>query len=64
MLGTALEWSTNIGYPGYASAGIDEVFNTYAIPTLFARVARDELTPEDAAKAAQKEIGRIFEKWK
>jgi hypothetical protein len=30
---------------------------------MFARVARDEVTPEQAADAAQREIERIFAKW-
>ena len=63
VLTGVLEWATNVGYPGYATAGIDEVFNTFVIPTMFARVARDEATPEQAAEAAQKEIERIFAKW-
>ena len=62
MLSSALDWSTNVGFPGYATAGIDEVFNTFVIPTMFARVARDEATPEDAVRAAQAEIARIFER--
>jgi hypothetical protein len=32
------------------------------IPTMFARVARDQATPEDAVRAAQAEIARIFER--
>jgi multiple sugar transport system substrate-binding protein len=64
VLGNALEWATNVGYPGYATAAIDEAFNTFVIPTMFAKVARDELSPEDAARAAENELKRIFEKWK
>ena len=63
LLSTALDWSTNIGYPGYATAATDEVFNTFVIPTMFARVARDEVTAEAAVKAAHAEIVRIFGKW-
>lgn len=63
VLTNVLEWATNVGYPGYATAGIDEVFNTFVIPTMFARVARGEASPEDAASAAQKEIERIFARW-
>jgi multiple sugar transport system substrate-binding protein len=64
VLGNVLEWATNVGYPGYASAAIDEVFNTFQLPTMFAKVARDELSPEDAVKATEREIKRIFDKWK
>jgi len=63
VLSGVLEWATNVGYPGYATAGVDEVFNTFVIPTMFARVVRDEVTPEQAAETAQGEIERIFAKW-
>jgi multiple sugar transport system substrate-binding protein len=63
VLSGVLDWATNVGYPGYATAGIDEVFNTFVVPTMFARVARGEATPEEAAAAAQKEVERIFQKW-
>jgi len=62
VLATALDWSTNIGYPGYATAAIDEVFNAFIVPTMFARVARDEVSPQEAARAAQAAIARIFER--
>jgi multiple sugar transport system substrate-binding protein len=64
MLGDALSWTTNVGYPGYASAAIDEAFNTFVIPTMFAKAARDEMTPEEAVRAADTELKRIFNKWK
>ncbi|HMK30702.1 MAG TPA: extracellular solute-binding protein [Terriglobales bacterium] len=63
VLGNVLEWATNVGHPGYATAAIDEVFNTFVIPTMFAKVARDEMSAEDAASAAEKEVRRIFAKW-
>lgn len=64
VLEGVLNWATNIGYPGYASAAIDEIFNTFVIPTMFAKAARDEMTPEAAVKAADTEVRRIFDKWK
>jgi multiple sugar transport system substrate-binding protein len=64
VLGNVLDWATNVGYPGYASAAIDEVFNTFVLPTMFAKAARDEMSPEDAVQAADKEVRRIFDKWK
>lgn len=64
VLTDVLDWATNIGHPGYASAAVDEVFNTWVIPTMFAKVARDEMSPEDAAKAAETECKRIFERRK
>ena len=64
VLGDVLTWATNVGYPGFASAAVDEVFNTFVIPTMFAKAARDEMTPEAAVKAADEEVRRIFAKWK
>ena len=64
VLGDVLDWATNVGYPGYASAAIDEAFKTWVIPTMFAKVARGDETPEDAAKAAETEYKRIFARWK
>lgn len=64
VLGDVLDWATNVGYPGYASAAIDEAFKTWVIPTMFAKVARGDSSPEDAAAAAEKEYKRIFDRWK
>ena len=64
VLGNVLDWATNVGYPGYATAGISEAFSTWVIPTMFARVARGDETPENAAKAAETEYKRIFARWK
>lgn len=64
VLANASDWTTNIGYPGYANAATEEVLNTFVVPTMFAQAARDEMTPEAAVAAAEKEIKRIFDKWK
>src|SRR5207302_8019996 len=63
VLGDVLDWATNDGYPGYASAAIDEAFKGWVIPTTFAKVARGDETPENAAKAAEYEYQRIFARW-
>ena len=60
VLGDVLTWATNVGYPGYATAAIDEAFRAFIIPTMFAKVARGMETPENAAKAAEQEYKRIF----
>jgi multiple sugar transport system substrate-binding protein len=63
ILGDFINNATNVGYPGYSTAAIDEVFSTFVIPTMFAKAARDELSPEDAIKAAEREMKRTFAKW-
>ncbi len=64
VLAGALDWSTNVGYPGHATAAIDEIFNTFVLSTMFARVARGEVAAEAAAAQAQKEAERVFAKWR
>jgi multiple sugar transport system substrate-binding protein len=63
ILGDFIHNATNVGYPGYSTAAIDEVFSTFIIPTMFAKVARDEMGAEEAVKAAEREMQRIFAKW-
>jgi multiple sugar transport system substrate-binding protein len=63
VLGSVLDWATNIGFPGYATAATDEIFNAFLIPTMFARVARDEMSAEAAARGAETEMRRIFDRW-
>jgi multiple sugar transport system substrate-binding protein len=58
------KWTTNVGHPGYSNAAIDEVFGKFLIPQMFARVARDDMTPDEAMRAAHREISFIFNKWR
>ncbi len=64
VLADVLEWATNVGYPGYANAAIDEIFNTWVINVMFAKAATGTATPEDAIKEAEASAKRIFAKWK
>src|SRR5438034_151078 len=63
-LTTALSWSTNVGFPGFANAAEGEVFDTYIIPQMFALAATDKMTPEEAAKWAGEQVESIFAKWR
>ena len=64
VIANALEWSTNVGYPGYANAAIDEIFNTWVLNTMFAKAASGAETPENAIKQAEAQCKRIVEKWR
>ena len=64
VLEDVLDWVTNVGYPGYANAAIDEIFNTWVISTMFAQAATGKLTPEEALNQADAEVKRIFQKWR
>jgi multiple sugar transport system substrate-binding protein len=54
----------NIGYPGFSNAAIDEIFNKFLIPQMFAEVAQGKMSPSAAARAAQREMKTIFAKWR
>jgi len=64
VLEDAQEWTTNVGYPGYANAAIAEIFDKSVIPEMFAKAATGELAPEDAIKEAEAKCKDIFAAWK
>jgi ABC-type glycerol-3-phosphate transport system substrate-binding protein len=64
FLADATQWSTNIGYPGPANTAEGEVFNTFVIPNMFARVARGEQSAADSVAEAEREVQTIFEQWR
>lgn len=63
VLGTLTNQATNVGYPGYANAATDEIFNTWVLNTMFAKAATGNQTPENAMKEAHATCQRIFAKW-
>lgn len=56
--------ATNDGYPGYANAATDEIFNTWVLNTMFAKAATGDETPENALQQADVACKRIFAKWR
>ena len=56
--------TANVGYPGHSNAVIDEIFNLYLIPQMFAQVAQDRRTPEEAVRVYDAQFKRIFRKWR
>ncbi|HWK60914.1 MAG TPA: extracellular solute-binding protein [Eoetvoesiella sp.] len=63
VLGQLMTQATNVGYPGYANAATDELFNTWVLNTMFAKAATGNATPENAIKDAHATCKRVFEKW-
>ena len=55
---------TTSGYPGFSNAAIDEVFNKFLIPQMFAEVAQGKRTPEDAAEVYDRSFKRIWARWR
>jgi len=64
VLEDVLGWATNVGYPGYATAAIDEIYSTWVLNVMFGKVAAGQASPEDALKEADSACKRIFAKWK
>jgi len=64
VLEDVLDWATNIGYPGYANAAIDEIYQKWILNVMFAKAAQGVLSPEDAVKEAEAECKRIWDKWR
>jgi ABC-type glycerol-3-phosphate transport system substrate-binding protein len=64
FLAQATDWSVNIGYPGPANTAEGEVFSTFVIPNMFARVARGEQNAADSVADAEREIESIFQQWR
>jgi multiple sugar transport system substrate-binding protein len=64
VLADSLNWATNVGYPGYANAAIDEIYSTWVLNVMFAKAATGNMSPEDAVKEAEDKCKAIFEKWR
>ena len=63
VLGDVLSWATNVGYPGYATAAIDETFSTWVLNTMFAKAATGTVSPQDAISEAEAACKQIWQKW-
>ncbi|MBG0567930.1 ABC transporter substrate-binding protein [Actinoplanes aureus] len=64
LLSDATKWSVNIGYPGPANTAEGEIFNTFVIPNMFARVARGEQSAAESVAAATSQATAVFDKWR
>jgi multiple sugar transport system substrate-binding protein len=60
----AEKYTTNPGHPGHTNAVIDEIFNTWMIPEMFARVAQGKSSPADAVRDFDARAKKIYRKWK
>ena len=65
VLGTIAEkYTNNPGHPGFTNAAIDEIFNKFLIPQMFAEVAQGKRTPEEAARVYDRSFRGIFQRWR
>jgi ABC-type glycerol-3-phosphate transport system substrate-binding protein len=64
LLNDATKWSVNVGHPGPANTAEGEIFNTFVIPNMFARVARGEQSAQESVAAAEAQVTAVFDKWR
>lgn len=64
ILKDALDWTANMGYPGYANAAIEEVESGHILPAMFLDAATGRVKAQDAIKDAEAECKRIFSGWR
>jgi multiple sugar transport system substrate-binding protein len=60
----AERYTANVGYPGFSNAVIDEIFQRYLIPQMFAQVAQGKTQPADAVRDYDREFRRLYRKWR
>ncbi len=60
----AEKWSTNVGYPGTSNPAEGEIFGTFVLPGMFARVAQGKQTAEESVKQTAEQCKVIFDKWR
>ena len=59
----AESYTTNPGHPGNTTPVMDEIYNTFLIPQMFAEVAQGKSTPAEAVSAFAQKAQGIYRKW-
>jgi multiple sugar transport system substrate-binding protein len=60
----AEKYTTNPGHPGNSTPVMDEIYNTFLIPQMFAEVAQGRSTPSEAVSAFAGKAQAIYRKWR
>ncbi len=60
----AEKYTTNPGHPGNTTPVMDEIYNTFLIPQMFAEVAQGKSTPAEAVTAFSSKAQGIYRKWR
>jgi len=64
FLKDAVNWTTNMGHPGFANTAVGEVLATWVIPNMFAKAARGEVPARQAVADAEAQLRAIYDKWR
>jgi multiple sugar transport system substrate-binding protein len=59
----AERYTTNPGFPGNSTPVMDELYNTFLIPQMFAEVAQGKSSPADAVRTFNRKAQDIWRKW-
>ena len=59
----AEKYTTNPGHPGNSTPVMDEIYNTFLIPQMFAQVAQGKSSPADAVASFASKAQSIYRKW-
>jgi multiple sugar transport system substrate-binding protein len=59
----AEKYTTNPGHPGNTTPVMDEIFNTFLIPQMFAEVAQGKVTPAEGVSNFARKAQGIYRKW-
>ena len=60
----AEKYTHNIGYPGTTNAAIDEIFQKYLIPQMFAQVSQGKMSAADSVRTTATQVNDIYRKWR
>ena len=60
----ASKHTANVGYPGYANAAVQEAFDRFLIPRMFAQVSLGQMTAAESVRATAAEMRAIWAKWR
>jgi multiple sugar transport system substrate-binding protein len=60
----AEKYTTNPGFPGNTTPVMDEIYNTFLIPQMFAEVAQGKGSPAEAVRNFDRKAQSIYRKWK
>ena len=60
----AAKHTRNLGYPGHANGAVQEVWDRYLVPQMFARVSRGQMSAAESVRATANEMRAIWKKWR
>ncbi len=60
----ASRYTRNAGYPGHASAAVEETLDRFLIPQMFAQVAQGRMSAAESVRGTATQMKAIWRKWR